>query len=255
MSLSSLRAEELVALLDRESRDGAVQYALASDGDGTIWEGDVGDALFLAAIDGGLLRAAALEALQSEAREFDVAADGDANMIGRALFAAHRAGRYPNQRAFAMMTWAFAGFSLAEVDALSEKVLDDFGFGCRPEMAPVLDWCQRRGVDMWLVSASPLTIAEAAARRLSIAHTVAMVPATEDGVIVPRLNGEPTYRDGKLTRLRQELPANTTLLAAFGDSYWDGALLEEARLPVGVFPTDDLRAHLAAMDRGYVLEK
>jgi phosphoserine phosphatase len=134
-------------------------------------------------------------------------------------------------------------------------VLDeiDFASACRRSMRDVLAWCARRDVPMWLVSASPLCVALAAARRLGIAHVVAMTPATDGTLLLPRLAGEPTYGDGKLVRLRQAVP-NTRILAAFGDSYWDVAMMEEARFGVGVCPNDDMRRRLDELPNAYVLE-
>src|SRR6185437_6530546 len=99
---------------------------LATDADGTIWEGDVGVELFETLLAAGAVREAAREALEEEARLDGVAvpAGGDATAVARALYEAHLAGAYPNDRAFAMMAWAFAGHTRGEVRACADRVLE-----------------------------------------------------------------------------------------------------------------------------------
>lgn len=254
----TLSPESLVTLLAETlgQTDGAP--IMAADGDGTLWEGDIGEDLFELALDERLLKADATEPLLAEARAHDVRIEptiaDDPNRIGEALLLAHRAGTYPNAPAFAMMAWAFAGFSVAELDALSEQALDERGFDARvrAELEPMRAWADGVGVPLWLVSASPDCVARAAARRMGIERVVAMMPAIEAGIVQPALGLEATYRDGKIHRLRGETDA--PLLAGFGDSYWDLALMEGAAIAVAVAPNTLLRARIGELDNGYVLE-
>lgn len=231
---------------------------MASDGDNTLWLGDVGEDLFEIAVAERLLKSPARAALLAEAAAHDVEthASDDASALGERLLLAHRAGHYPNARAFAMMAWAFAGYTEPELDMLCERVLDERQFvsRLRPELEPMRAWSVRSNVPLWLVSASPLAIARAAARRMGIAaeQVVAMEPAVVDGIVQCRLGPEATYRDGKLRRLREA--TNATLLAGFGDSYWDLALIESACVGVAVAPNDDLRARVAQLDHAHVIE-
>ena len=184
--------EQLVPLLNehraRLAAEGSV--AMASDGDHTLWDGDVGEAMFEMAVEDGKLRPAAARHLASEAHTWGVAVSSeDPNAIGKTLLAAHRAGHYPPQPAFAMMAWAFAGWRIDELAGYCEEFLDRFGFEDRKRasLRPALDWAAEHGVPFWLVSASPLSIATAAAKRLGLSEdrVVAMTPAVEDGVVVP----------------------------------------------------------------------
>lgn len=250
--------DELVEVLDEAFEALGTTAVMASDGDGTLWRGDVGEDLFELAVAERLLRPAALAALRAEAAAHDVvvAADADASGVAEQLLSSHRDGRYPNGPAFAMMAWAFAGFTEDELDALSERSLDERGFAerVRPELEPVHAWARKRGVPLWLVSASPTSVAAAAAGRMGIPreHVVAMDPRVVDGVLLPELGPEATYRDGKLRRLRA--CTDKALLAGFGDSYWDLALIEAARVGVAVAPNPSLRERMAELDEGFVLE-
>lgn len=219
---------------------------MAADGDGTLWRGDIGDAFFLAALRDGALREAAHDPLlaEAEAQGVDVTGAGDANEVARRLFDAHRAGRYPEEPAFAMMAWAFAGWTVGELADHCRRVLDEFQFdeAVHDELRPVLAWASQRDIPFWLVTASPLAVATAAAKRLGIAseRVVAMEPALAGDVVEPRLARRATYGDGKLARLKEATDA--PLLAAFGDSGYDAAMLRAAEVPVAVFPNSELRA-------------
>ena len=242
---------ELCDRLDLAHAGLAPGAVIASDGDGTLWRGDIGDELFLAALRDQALREPAREALLDEAaiHGIDTPGAGDANDVAGLLFDALRAGRYDEERAFGMMAWAFAGWSLSELAVWSRRVLDDLDFevAVRAELRPMLAWARDRSVPVWLVSASPLAIALEAARRLGIAaeRVVAMEPAVERGMVQPRLGKRATYGEGKLLRLREATDA--PLLAAFGDSGYDAAMLRAAELPVAVHPSPGLRALAPAM--------
>src|SRR5262245_41514717 len=99
-SIPRATAAEIIAKLDADlgrSPDGAL---LASDADGTIWDGDVGIDLFEALIAARGVRDPAREALAAEARACGVADDGDANALAVRLYDAYQADRYAHDRAF-----------------------------------------------------------------------------------------------------------------------------------------------------------
>ena len=242
----SVSPTELIKRLDEARARVPAGAVIATDGDGTLWRGDIGDQLFLAALRDRALRLAAREALLAEAvaHGIDVQDTDDANDLAQRLLDGLHAGQYDEERAFGMMAWAFAGWSSDELVEHARQVLDAFGFeaAVRAELRPVLGWAQDQGVPVWLVSASPVAVAAEAGRRLGIAkeRVVAMDPAMEGDVIQPRLGRCATYGDGKLERLREATSA--PLLTAFGDSGYDAAMLRVAELPVAVFPNSQLRA-------------
>jgi len=254
----NVSTDELLGRLDELFEGGEHgELIVASDGDGTLWRGDIAETLFIAALRERAIRSQALAALVAEATEHGVAlsCQDDPNQVAGELLWANGAGDYPDLPAFAMMAWAFAGWRSEELAQFCRMVLDDFGFELarRPELGPVIAWTRRRGVPFWLVSASPLPIAQEAAARLELDpdRVVAMEPAQEAGMLLPRLASEPTYGAGKLRRLRARTAA--PMLAALGDSCYDAALLAEARLAVAVSPSKELRARLAEIDGAVVL--
>jgi len=220
---------------------------LASDADGTLWDGDVGFDLFAALLAARGVREAAREALAAEARAIGAADDGDASTLAARLYDAYEADRYAHDRAFAMMAWAFAGWAEDEVAAFAARVLDDGRIDARirPELVAIFRWAEARGVEVYVVSASPIGIIHAAAPRLGIARdrVVAMTPASANGTLLPSLAGPIVYGEGKLAALERARPgAREALLGAFGDSAYDAAMLRAARVPVAVTPAPGLAA-------------
>src|SRR6185503_7575154 len=143
--------------------------------------------------------------------------------LAAALYRAYEDDRYPHDRAFAMMAWAFAGFREDEVRAFAQRVLDEGRIEARirPEMRRILGWAVARlGV--------------------MVKRALAMTPAIgPGGVLEPRLAAPPVYGEGKVRALEAAGIAGP-LLGAFGDSYYDAAMLRAARLRVAVTPA----AHL-----------
>ncbi|WP_433932474.1 HAD family hydrolase [Sorangium cellulosum] len=230
-----------------EAERGAVgaSAALAFDADGTLWDGDVGIDLFEAFLAGRCARPEAEAALRREAEAFGVAAEGGAHEIASALYAAFVAEKYPEDRAFAMMAWAFAGWREDELAALVDRVLEDRGHAgrIRPALLPILEWARSRGAPVFVVSASPRFVIERAVARLGIApeRIAAMTPAVREGRLAPELGAPATYGEGKTRALERIFP-ELAVLAAFGDSAYDAALLRAARVPVAVSPSPKLLA-------------
>ncbi|WP_437958124.1 HAD-IB family phosphatase [Sorangium sp. So ce119] len=230
-----------------EAERGAVgaSAALAFDADGTLWDGDVGIDLFEAFLAGRCARPEAEAALRREAEAFGVAAEGGAHEIASALYAAFAAEKYPEDRAFAMMAWAFAGWREDELAALVDRVLEDRGHAgrIRPALLPILEWARSRGAPVFVVSASPRFVIERAVARLGVApeRVAAMTPAVREGRIAPELGAPATYGEGKTQALERIFP-ELAVLAAFGDSAYDAALLRIARVPVAVSPSPKLLA-------------
>jgi HAD superfamily phosphoserine phosphatase-like hydrolase len=251
-----VKVEALCKRLDESLRAGALG-AVASDGDGTLWTGDIGDALFDAVVDEGGLRDEVRGPLARELEALGLEAAGDANALARSLRQQFLDGRLGGDRYFALQSWSYAGWREDELAQKCGAVLDAFGFeaAVRPEMRRVVAWCRERGVPFYLVSASPEPIVLQSASRLGIdgAQVLAMRAASSGGVVLPALAAAPTYGSGKVARLAEEL-SEAPLLAAFGDNTWDAAMLERAAYPVMVAPRAGLREALAGFDGVFELE-
>lgn len=214
--------------------------AIAFDGDGTLWSGDIGEDLFEALLEDGAISPLAHDALAREAEAEKLSTEGGAVAIARRIHAGYLAGTFPEERVCEIMTWAFAGWTGARADAFADRVLDRVGLEARlhPEAIQIVEWARAKGVTTYLVSASPRAVVHQAARRVGIA-AANVASATEerdasDAILASVVRPIP-YGPGKVMHLRAKLGARP-LYAAFGDNAFDVAMLREARTPVAIRP-------------------
>jgi phosphatidylglycerophosphatase C len=237
-----LSSEEVIARLEQAFVPNAI---LAFDADGTLWSGDIGVETFEALLEKRAVRREALEALQAEARRFGVPLDDDPSDQARKLYDAYQGGRYPEDQAFPMMAWVFAGFRTSEMQAFGREIVKKRSLSTRlhPEVLPILRWGAARGLSIYVVSASQAPVVRVAIEllHLPVSGVFAMSPEVDDGVLKPRLVPPVTYGAGKTAALRAAVP-DKMLLGAFGDSPYDAAMLREAKVAVCVRPKPDFLA-------------
>jgi phosphatidylglycerophosphatase C len=218
---------------------------VATDADGTLWSGDVGEDLFEAFLEHGRVEPAALEALRRNARDHALSDAGTGPDVARRLYAAYGEGRFPEERMCEVMVWCFAGWAKHEVGSFARDVVDRCGLEARlhAELHGVLDRVRRAGIDAVLVSASPLAVVLEAGARVGFdeTHVVAARPRYEGAVMLADVERPIPYDVGKVTRLRERIGKDRPVLAAFGDNAFDIALLASARVPVAVRPKPRLR--------------
>lgn len=256
--MTSLSVEPIARLVDRLDRAlaplGADRAALATDGDGTIWTSDVGEALFDVILDVGWIGEPARAALEAELVHVrkPVHVGGSPADLARGLFTAYLRGAYPEDRMCATMAWCMAGRREADVRALSREMLEG-SFALRerliPEACELVRWAYARGLAVWLVSASPRAVVEEAAvlvgEELGVPtpRVLSMTPCVRDGVILPALDGTPTYGEGKWVALAPALALEgRTLVGALGDNAFDASMLAAAAVPVAIRPKPALLA-------------
>ena len=103
-----------------------------------------------------------------------------------------------------------------------------------------------------IVTATNAFITAPIAARFGVPHLIACDVEMIDGRYTGRPIGEPSFRDGKVTRVKQWLEAMGKKLADFdrsffySDSHNDLALLDVVSDPIAVNPDDSLRAHAVA---------
>jgi phosphoserine phosphatase len=250
------------ALIDRLARDLAAlrrasphpRPALAFDADGTLWTGDVGEDLLAHVRRERRIRPQATQALRDEARRHGLAERDEPHDQVAVLVDALREGRYPEREAYAMMAWVLAGHRSDEIYRIADEVLAARGHEQtqHAETRPILTWAQEESVEVFVVSASPRCIVEQGVRPLGVArhHVLAMSPPFVDGYQAARVDEPLTYAGGKAEALRQKAP-DITLLAAFGDSTFDLALMAMSGLGIAVRPKASLIAvapHLTRLE-------
>ena len=143
---------------------------LAFDGDGTLWDGDVGEDFFHALVAHGDFREPARAQMERDARTHGVALGGTGKELAARIYDAYLAGRYPEEPVCELMTWCCAGWTASEVDAFAADVLARgwLGRGCTARSAGHRVGAVTLGIEVFLVSASPRAIIEHAGRAIGI---------------------------------------------------------------------------------------
>jgi phosphoserine phosphatase len=226
------------------ARKNAPGGVVAFDGDGTLWSGDVGEDFYFGMIDGGDIRAEALDALRREAREAELFDGGTGPEIARRIYDAYVSHKFDEERICEIMTWVSAGWDEAELASFCDDVLEHRELHTRlhEEVQSVIQVAKVAGVELFLVSASPIGIVQAAARVAGMpAENIVAARATiHAGKIGPSVVRPIPYGPGKVTRLRERI-GTRPLYAAFGDNAFDVPMLREATVGVAVRPKPRLR--------------
>jgi phosphoserine phosphatase len=219
---------------------------VATDGDGTLWSGDVGEDLFHGFIDHGDITEPAIEAMRREAREHQLSDAGAGPDVARRIYASYIEGHFPEERVCELMTWCFAGWTRDRVQAFARDVVARGGLEARlhDEVLHVVERARAAGLETILVSASPVAVVAEAGARVGFAadQVVAARPRFDGDRMLAEVERPIPYGPGKVSRLLERIGADHILLAAFGDNAFDVALLASARIGVAVRPKPRLRA-------------
>jgi phosphoserine phosphatase len=258
-SVQTVTVEDVLQELARALLDERVAScggAIAFDGDGTLWRGDVGDDFFLAMVGrDGLLPPAvdAMRAVAHGAGLVDVEEEGPGcgAALARRLYAAYLESRFPEDLICEVAAWACAGWKDEDVTRLAREVIERGDFASRRYAEPgvIIEWARASAVEVYLVSASPRPVVEAAAAAWGFdsAHVLATTARFAGGVMLPEVVRPVPYGGGKVALLRDRL-GQRELLAAFGDNTFDVPMLEAARMAVLVEPKPRFLSHLASLE-------
>ena len=149
-------------------------------------------------------------------------------------------------RALALM----AGHSVAEVAAIGQQVYDEvLAAKVWPGTRAMLQRHLDAGERVWLVTATPMEVADVMASRLGITGALGTVAASRDGVYTGELVGELLHGDAKAEAIRALAAREGLDLArcsAYSDSSNDLPMLTAVGNPVAVNPDRALRAHARA---------
>jgi HAD superfamily hydrolase (TIGR01490 family) len=143
-----------------------------------------------------------------------------------------------------------AGHTVNEMAAIGEEVFDEVMAdkiwpGTRALAQMHLDAGQR----VWLVTATPVEVAEVIARRLGLTGALGTVAEAVDGVYSGRLVGEILHGEAKAEAVRAlavRQGLDLERCAAYSDSANDIPMLSLVGAPCAVNPDSRLRAHAKA---------
>lgn len=245
--IPEISVPEAIARIERAIEEvGAERAAFATDGDGTLWTHDIGEALFEAVLHEGLVGEQALEPLRAEAEAHGLTVENgaDATAVARMMFQAYASLKFPEDRMCAAMAWCMAGMSTFGLARFCDSLLENH-FGLRRrfigESLEVLRYAASRNVPIWLVSASPRIVVERAAAIIESAlevpslRVIAMTPVVVEDVIRPGIAGIWPYGEGKAKALEAALEGRT-IVAAMGDNVFDVPMLLASRVPLAIRP-------------------
>ena len=241
-----------IALAATDATSASAPGVVAFDGDGTLWSGDVGEDFFHAAVARGRFLPVAVDAMREVGRAAGLErmdAGHDAGVaIARALFAGYLEHKVPEDVICEVIAWMCAGWREEEVIDLARAVIHDLPSRRRTELRAVVDWARSSGVEVFLVSASPRPVVEAAGEAWGFdrEHVLATTAPFVAGVMQPDVVRPIPYGPGKIHQLEARI-GTRALLAAFGDNVFDVPMLEAARVAVAVDPKPRLLARLAEM--------
>jgi HAD superfamily hydrolase (TIGR01490 family) len=100
-----------------------------------------------------------------------------------------------------------------------------------------------------IITATNQFLTKPIAEMLQVDNLIATEPEIRDGRYTGRVSGLPSYREGKVTRLKAWLKEQALTLETswfYSDSHNDIPLLEQVTHPVAVDPDDKLDTHARA---------
>jgi HAD superfamily hydrolase (TIGR01490 family) len=121
-----------------------------------------------------------------------------------------------------------------------------------PQALRQLEWHRARGDRLLVVSATGEYLVSAIANRLGVQDSIGILVETQDGRYTGETYGELSYREGKVSRLREWLKAEGESLDGshgYSDSFNDVPLLEAVEHGHAVNPDPTL--HGIAAERGW----
>jgi HAD superfamily hydrolase (TIGR01490 family) len=179
-------------------------------------------------------------------------------VLDRELFEAKNLDFYQQYKSGTLNINEFLDFQLKPLARHSRSLLDAWHeefmqSKVRPMMGPAARElvARHRGAgDMCVViTATNSFVTAPIAREFGVEHLIATEPEQKDGEFTGRVEGVPSFREGKITRLESWMAQrgwswdSFSASCFYSDSLNDLPLLERVKIPVAVDPDDTLRAH------------
>jgi HAD superfamily hydrolase (TIGR01490 family) len=140
-----------------------------------------------------------------------------------------------------------AGHTVSELTAIGEEIYDEvMAEKIWPGTHALAQMHLDAGQRVWLVTATPIEMADVIARRLGVSGALGTVAEQVDGVYTGRLVGELLHGEAKaqaVAALAEREGLDLTRCAAYSDSANDIPLLQLVGRPCAITPEARLRAH------------
>ncbi len=184
-------------------------------------------------------------------------------VLDRELFEAKNLAFYEHYKAGTLDIREFLDFQLKPLSRHSRKTLDEWHQRFMREQVsdmitqPARDLVDRHrsaGDVCVIITATNSFVTAPIAREFGIENLIATEPEHKDGEFTGSVDGVPSFREGKITRLDNWLAARGWNMDSFADSTFysdslnDLPLLSKVKHPVAVNPDATLRAHAEQHD-------
>lgn len=220
---------------------------IATDADGTLWEGDIGDDLFLEALAHHPIGPEAREGLRRGAVEvFGDQGPADPRELALAFISAYRSGRMSIERICQLQAESLGDRPAADFDALIETVAARVAARIRPAVRVIVEEAARVGVAVHVVTGSLGAAVSTALRIAGMTHATAAggTLVVRDGRVLPSLVGPIPLHGGKVTALQAAGAWPPAL--GMGDGGWDSTFLGGCAVPLLVHPAPALLDAMAS---------
>ena len=191
------------------------------DCDGTLWAGDAGERFFDWELKGGLV---------SE----------ETGVRMRRRYAEYKAGKVSEDDMCGEMATLHQGLAESAVQSAAREFFDEsFAVQIFPELQELIRRLQDKGCDVWAVSSTNEWVIQAGMTHFGIPgnRILATAVEVENGIVSDRLIRVPSG-EGKPRAIRDVIRKDPDV--AFGNSYWDAAMLKISRRAFAVNPNPDL---------------
>ena len=202
------------------------------DCDGTLWEADSGEKFFRWEMKRGLVSREIADKLT-------------------ARYELYRKGEVSEDDMCGEMVTMHEGLSCATIEAAVKQFFPEvIRNGIFPEMKVLTHKLAENGCELWAISSTNDWVVREGVREFGIApdHVIAACVAHNDGHATDRLLRMPSG-EGKAVAIHEVI--HRVPDAVFGNSRWDLAMLELAKIPYVINPNPDLEA--IARERGWTI--